>query len=140
MNIKIPPSNNLNFLKNWTSGWTPGDGRTLFVVGDPMQSIFRFRDSEVGLFLDTREFGFQNVILESLTLTSNFRSQKNLVKWVNHCFQKIFPPVNNPVFGAISFTSSYAINSSTVHEPVKIYPVYDPKSDEEAKNIIQINS
>ena len=36
-------------LRQLTAAWEPGDGRTLFVVGDPMQSIYRFRDAEVGL-------------------------------------------------------------------------------------------
>ena len=38
-------------LARLTAGWEPGDGRTLFVVGDPMQSIYRFREAEVGVFL-----------------------------------------------------------------------------------------
>ena len=58
-----------------TSGWTPGDGRTLFVVGDPMQSIYRFRQAEVGLFLRTWRQGMSHVPLEPLRLTVNFRSQ-----------------------------------------------------------------
>ncbi len=37
-----------------TSGWEAGDGRTLFAVGDPMQSIYRFREAEVGIFLDAQ--------------------------------------------------------------------------------------
>ncbi len=38
-------------LERLTAGWQPDDGRTMFVVGDPMQSIYRFREAEVGLFL-----------------------------------------------------------------------------------------
>ena len=40
-------------LARLTAGWQPGDGRTLFAVGDPMQSIYRFREAEVGVFLRT---------------------------------------------------------------------------------------
>ena len=44
-------------LRLLTSGWQEGDGRTLFAVGDPMQSIYRFRDAEVRLFLTAMETG-----------------------------------------------------------------------------------
>ena len=39
------------FIEKLTAGWEPGDGRTLFLVGDPMQSIYRFRQADVRLFL-----------------------------------------------------------------------------------------
>ena len=47
----------VKLLESLTAGWQPGDGRTLFLVGDPMQSIYRFRNAEVGLFLDIRDHG-----------------------------------------------------------------------------------
>ena len=46
----------LELLRALTRGWEPGDGRSLFIVGDPMQSIYLFRDAEVGLFLDAQAF------------------------------------------------------------------------------------
>ena len=61
-------------LASLTAGWTDGDGRTLFAVGDPMQSIYRFRDAEVRLFLDAqarRRIG--NVTVRVVDLTRNFR-------------------------------------------------------------------
>jgi ATP-dependent exoDNAse (exonuclease V) beta subunit len=42
-------------LQALTRGWSPGDGRTLFLVGDPMQSIYGFRQAEVRLFLASRD-------------------------------------------------------------------------------------
>src|SRR5690606_31866491 len=41
----------IELLEKLTEGWMPGDGRTLFLVGDPMQSIYAFRKADVGLFL-----------------------------------------------------------------------------------------
>src|SRR5690606_30601955 len=38
----------IRLLTLLTAGWEPGDGRSLFLVGDPMQSIYRFRQAEVG--------------------------------------------------------------------------------------------
>ena len=44
-------------MRRLTAGWSDGDGRTLFAVGDPMQSIYRFRDAEVRAFLDAQATG-----------------------------------------------------------------------------------
>ncbi len=91
----------LNLL---TSGWQAGDGRTLFLVGDPMQSIYRFREAEVALFLDAwedRRLG--TVALEPLTLSTNFRSQPNLVAWFNSAFPKILPREADRGSGAVPY-------------------------------------
>lgn len=75
-----------NLLVKLTSGWMPDDGRTLFLVGDPMQSIYGFRNAEVGLFLHAWEHGLPEVRLQQLTLERNFRSEPALVEWVNDRF------------------------------------------------------
>ena len=68
-----------------TAGWSGNDGRTLFLVGDPMQSIYRFRQADVRLF--TRLLGgasLGSVALDKLELTVNFRAQAGLVEWINN--------------------------------------------------------
>src|SRR5438876_318993 len=78
-------------LESLTAAWEEGDGRTLFIVGDPMQSIYRFRDAEVGLFITAREHGIGNVRLTPLRLTRNFRATPALVDWTNQVFAQVFP-------------------------------------------------
>ena len=53
------------------------DKKTLFIVGDPMQSIYSFRAAKVGLFLQAREYGISHIKLKYLELRANFRSNKN---------------------------------------------------------------
>ena len=50
-------------LELLTAGWQPDDGRTLFLVGDPMQSIYRFRDADMSLFLLAKQRGIGTVRL-----------------------------------------------------------------------------
>ncbi|MEJ2321391.1 MAG: UvrD-helicase domain-containing protein, partial [Gammaproteobacteria bacterium] len=83
-------------LKRLTAGWQPGDGRTLFCVGDPMQSIYRFREADVGLYLQAREHGIGDVRLEPLTLEVNFRSSATLIEWINQTFSQMFPACDQP--------------------------------------------
>ncbi|MFO1310888.1 MAG: UvrD-helicase domain-containing protein [Burkholderiales bacterium] len=92
-----------------TSGWTPGDGRTLFAVGDPMQSIYRFRDAEVRLFLESRERArIGHVPVQFIDLARNFRSQGHLVSWVNRVFPDVLAGRNDPWSGAVAFAPAAA--------------------------------
>ena len=91
-----------------TSGWSGDDGRTLFLVGDPMQSIYRFREAQVALFLQAREQGLGGVKLEPLTLSTNFRSQKNLITFFNASFSRIFPSQPDTSSGAVPYSEAAA--------------------------------
>ncbi len=97
-------------LKNLTEGWTGDDGRTLFLVGDPMQSIYRFREAEVGLFLRARDRGIGNLRLQPLCLSANFRSQSGIVDWVNQGLSRIFPPGDDVARGAVGFVPAVAVH------------------------------
>jgi ATP-dependent helicase/nuclease subunit A len=95
-------------LETLTAGWEEGDGRTLFVVGDPMQSIYRFRDAEVGLFIAARAGGVGDLRLEALRLTRNFRATAALVNWTNEVFAQVCPLADDLRAGAVAFSPSSA--------------------------------
>jgi ATP-dependent helicase/nuclease subunit A len=97
-----------DLIEMLTAGWDEGDGRTLFVVGDPMQSIYQFREAEVGLFLRARDSGIGSVRLEPLQLTRNFRSVPQLIDWINDAFTTLFPARDDLRASAVSFTRSVA--------------------------------
>jgi ATP-dependent exoDNAse (exonuclease V) beta subunit len=87
-----------------TAGWEPGDGRTLFAVGDPMQSIYRFREAEVGIFLEAQATAsIAGIPVVCLDLARNFRSQAPVVDWVNAVFRQVLPPVSDPARGEVAY-------------------------------------
>jgi len=96
----------VKLLAALTAGWQRGDGRTLFLVGDPMQSIYRFRNAEVGLFVDIRRHGLRGIELEPLTLAVNFRSTVPVIEWVNECFAQVLPATDDTLRGAVSYVPS----------------------------------
>ncbi|WP_420608469.1 UvrD-helicase domain-containing protein [Candidatus Poriferisodalis sp.] len=57
----------------------------LFFVGDPKQSIYRFRRADIELYADARQ-RFGSEIGELASLRVNFRSTASIVAWVNAVF------------------------------------------------------
>ena len=96
----------LHLLERLTRGWQDGDGRTLFLVGDPMQSIYRFREAEVGLFMRSRERGIGAIRPDSLKLTRNFRARAELVAFVNDVLGPSFPIEEDIAAGAVAYAPS----------------------------------
>ncbi len=120
-------------LKLLTAGWQFDDGRTLFLVGDPMQSIYRFRSAEVSIFLETwQQQQLGQIALEPLSLTANFRSQKNLVEWVNGAFQKIFPKQNDEQLSAVCYARSEAMRDPIDINAVSVFPQAGRDDEQEA--------
>lgn len=93
----------MEFLERLTAGWTPADGRTLFAVGDPMQSIYLFRDADVSLFQRAARFGIGDIALDPTLLTTNFRSEPELVAWINSTFPTVFGDHDDPERGAMRY-------------------------------------
>jgi ATP-dependent helicase/nuclease subunit A len=98
----------LELIALLTSGWQEGDGRSIFCVGDPMQSIYGFRQAEVRAFLELAEDGIGEVRFEVQRLRDNFRSTAPLVDWINSNFARVLPRADDRGRGAIAFRSSVA--------------------------------
>ena len=103
----------MRLMQCLTAGWQHDDGRTLFMVGDPMQSIYRFRKAEVGLFLQAAANHADLPQVEMLRLERNFRSSPDIVDWVNRAFSQIFPSQQDAISGAIAHANADAALTNT---------------------------
>ena len=119
-------------LKSWQSG----DGRTFFAVGDPMQSIYRFREGDVALFTRVQAQGIADVDVRPLTLSVNFRSSPAITQWVNDSFAKIFPKEIDADSGAIPYSPSDAFRDYAGH--VQIHALIDTDKMREAEEVADI--
>ena len=70
---------------------TPLRPGALFVVGDPKQSIYRFRRADIDIYNVVRDRLADRVSGQVLSLTTNFRSVPALCEWANDVFRQQFP-------------------------------------------------
>ena len=127
-----------SLIEKLLSGWQPDSGKTLFLVGDPMQSIYRFRESQVGIFLEVKNNGISDIRPKYLQLNSNFRSIKSIVESNNYYFSAIFPSKNNVVNGAICYENSKAFSTVEDNEAVHFYPFFPHMDFQEAAQVCEI--
>jgi ATP-dependent helicase/nuclease subunit A len=119
-------------LETLTGGWEAGDGRSLYCVGDPMQSIYRFRNAEVGQFLLAQEFGIGQVRLEPLLLRRNFRSGEWLVDWFNTVFPTILAANDDPLRGAVAYSEAVPVDHLKGQGTCITHAIFGSDTDEEA--------
>lgn len=113
----------VDLLKQLTLGWQNGDSRTLFCVGDPMQSIYRFRKANVGLFINAATDGIGEIQLKKLQLYQNNRSCPPVVDWINDTFATIFPSHDDDAQGAISYRPFIATKPIENEAGVEVHPI-----------------
>ncbi|MHB1286469.1 MAG: UvrD-helicase domain-containing protein [Leptospirales bacterium] len=66
---------------------TPRPGSALFMIGDPKQSIYRFRGADLSSYLKARERSSGAPCNRLVSLTTNYRSVPSLISAVNAFFE-----------------------------------------------------
>lgn len=123
-------------LEKLIAGWQCDDGRSLFLVGDPMQSIYRFRQAEVGLFLRAQQEGLTTRDLMPLHLSTNFRSDPCIVNWVNDKFSKCFPDVADYHQGAVPYSFADSVHEAAAHAVVACHATVSRQ--QEAQDLVAL--
>lgn len=96
--------------------WSDTEDRSLFLVGDPMQSIYSFREADVELFLRVQKRGLElegggTLPLESVDLSANFRTAPDLTGRLNDTFEQVF--ARNDGSG-VTFSSALAVRPQSI--------------------------
>jgi ATP-dependent helicase/nuclease subunit A len=111
----------VELLERLTAGWAINDGRSLFLVGDPMQSIYAFRKADVGLFLRLwQQQSLGSVELKPLQLNTNFRSSESVIQWINLVFSAAFPGKADIRKGAVTYADSHAAKPAESTDQVSV--------------------
>ena len=119
-------------LRSLIAAWPQPEGRSCFVVGDPMQSIYFFRDADAELFPRVKSLGLEipgaePLLFDSVALTSNFRTSAPLVETLNHNFKEIFAVDDG---SGIGFTPANPARPqpAAAPQPFKLHLKFQPQS------------
>ncbi len=109
--------------------WPDRDGRTCFVVGDPMQSIYGFRDADAELFPRAERFGLEvpddlPLVFDLVQLSANFRSAPELVNQLNEDFEKIFAENDG---SGVSFTRAVPEREVAAQQGIHLFEQDRPR-------------
>jgi len=114
--------------KDWTK-LTPKPG-ALFVVGDPKQSIYRFRRADIATYDQVKQL-IKGSGGEILTLSTNFRSLPGLIDWGNTAFEKLFSPIKPPYQAQFTAMDSIQVNKGGCTEGLLSLPVDSIKGNKQ---------
>ena len=114
--------------RNWRRV-RPAAGK-LFIVGDPKQSIYRFRRADVGVYWDVKQ-QLEAAGVPALALTTSFRAVPGIQRLVNRAFAPLMSPPSPPAGGAGPHQADYVPLSPHRDDPdrrpgVVVLPVPRP--------------
>ena len=95
------------FLELLTQNFAGNPKKSFFAVGDPMQSIYRFRKAEVSIFKELQtERKFGDIELKVRSLQVNFRSNEKIIDWLNKEYKQVFSNKDDPDKGQLKYVPS----------------------------------
>ncbi len=131
------------------------DDNNMFFVGDTKQSIYAFRQSDPKIFLNIQNKYEQSDSAEAKTLNCNFRTNKNILNFVNFVFNKIMtkgtaginyekdsqfvPKANYEDLENEICVSLNIINNNGIDEKKHPVGIYDIKTHKNQSKVINSN-
>lgn len=133
--------NQHQLLARLIAAWPEREGRSCFCVGDPMQSIYGFREAEVELFERLRTHGLdtssnpsdlfaERFKFEFLQLRANFRTVPSLVADLNGHFEQIFAEDDG---SGVHFSAAEAARQSSSLAMIELHPAFTRSGKTEAQ-------
>ena len=116
-------------LRRLIAAWSGREGRTCFVVGDPMQSIYGFREADAELFPRVEELGLEvpgdlPFLFDSVHLTASFRSAPSIVASINETFAQVFAASSG---SGITFAASQPARAATGRSGPQLVATHAPR-------------
>lgn len=124
-------------LECLVAGWTQQGGNTLFCVGDPQQSIYGFRGTDVSLFVDTQQRGIGTLQPLAVTLDTNFRSCRSVVDWINHAAPHLMPRPTDGSAGHVAAVPSVHFHEDEPGAGVAIIPLPGAGAEGAARCVVE---
>ena len=135
--------NQHQLLSRLIAAWPEREGRSCFCVGDPMQSIYGFREAEVELFERLKMHGLENSSdplaepfrFKFASLRANFRTAPSLVEDLNRHFEHIFAEDDG---SGVRFFPAEAARDSRSLARTELHLAFTPRGNlEDAESIRQ---
>jgi ATP-dependent exoDNAse (exonuclease V) beta subunit len=119
-------------LAGLIAAWPDRSGRTCFLVGDPMQSIYFFREADAELFTRVKEIGLEvsnaePLPLDFVSLSANFRTTPALIERLNKVFERVFATNDG---SGVSFSPAIPAREKTasVDPAFELHTSFTPQS------------
>ncbi|HEV2280127.1 MAG TPA: UvrD-helicase domain-containing protein [Acidobacteriaceae bacterium] len=116
----------LEIVQALIAAWDLSEHRTCFLVGDPMQSIYMFRQAEVEIFSDVRDRGIgphdNRIACNPVQLSVNFRSHSGLTTPLNDFFARIAAVPAPPGSAAVDFAPATSADAERREPSVHVHP------------------